>query len=169
MTYYLLYDLPSLHVCVFCSDTWWWGDLLAGEFWEVPSPLQRPGHHQCCGQQTGPGQTHTWMPKIYYVRNSHWLFMILRIVFLYFISITQTSSEIVRTMLRMSEVTTSPTATCTKPLSANEIFRSLPSSYNIARPILDQYLTLLVDDPVWPCKTHHIFLYSFLSTRFLLI
>ncbi|XP_068616368.1 DNA-directed RNA polymerase III subunit RPC3 [Brachionichthys hirsutus] len=59
-----------------------------------------------------------------------------------------TSSEIVRTMLRMSEVTTSPTATCTKPLSANEIFRSLPSSYNIARPILDQYLTLLVDDPM---------------------
>ncbi|XP_034466610.1 DNA-directed RNA polymerase III subunit RPC3 [Hippoglossus hippoglossus] len=60
----------------------------------------------------------------------------------------QTSSEIVRTMLRMSEVTTSPTATCTKPLSSNEIFRSLPSSYNIARPILDQYLTLLVDDPM---------------------
>ncbi|KAM6995061.1 DNA-directed RNA polymerase III subunit RPC3 [Tautogolabrus adspersus] len=60
----------------------------------------------------------------------------------------QMSSEIVRTMLRMSEVTTSPTATCTKPLSANEIFRSLPSSYSIARPILDQYLTLLVDDPM---------------------
>ncbi|KAI3361063.1 hypothetical protein L3Q82_013266 [Scortum barcoo] len=60
----------------------------------------------------------------------------------------QTSSEIVRTMLRMSEVTTSPIATCTKPLSANEIFRSLPTSYNIARPILDQYLTLLVDDPM---------------------
>lgn len=55
-------------------------------------------------------------------------------------------------MLRMSEVTTSPTATCTKPLSANEIFRSLPSSYNIARPILDQYLTLLVDDPVRPLQ-----------------
>eukprot|EP00066_Takifugu_rubripes_P003613 XP_003966326.1 PREDICTED: DNA-directed RNA polymerase III subunit RPC3 [Takifugu rubripes] len=60
----------------------------------------------------------------------------------------QTSSEIVRTMLRMSEVTTSPAASCTKPLSANEIFRSLPSTYNIARPILDQYLTLLVDDPM---------------------
>ncbi|CAN9513621.1 unnamed protein product [Ophioblennius macclurei] len=60
----------------------------------------------------------------------------------------QTSSEIVRTMLRMSEVTTSPTAACTKPLSANEIFRSLPVGYNIARPILDQYLTLLVDDPM---------------------
>ncbi|KAK7878845.1 hypothetical protein WMY93_030871 [Mugilogobius chulae] len=60
----------------------------------------------------------------------------------------QTSSEIVRTMLRMSEVTTSPLATCTKPLSANEIFRSLPSSYNIQRQILDQYLSLLVDDPM---------------------
>ncbi|XP_008278927.1 DNA-directed RNA polymerase III subunit RPC3 [Stegastes partitus] len=60
----------------------------------------------------------------------------------------QTSSEIVRTMLRMSEVTTAPAATCTKPLSANEIFRSLPASYNIPRPILDQYLTLLVDDPM---------------------
>ncbi|XP_047455868.1 DNA-directed RNA polymerase III subunit RPC3 [Mugil cephalus] len=60
----------------------------------------------------------------------------------------QTSSEIVRTMLRMSEVTTSPLAACTKPLSANEIFRSLPASYNIPRPILDQYLTLLVDDPM---------------------
>lgn len=60
----------------------------------------------------------------------------------------QTSSEIVRTMLRMSEVTTSPVAICTKPLSANEIFRSLPPNYNIPRPILDQYLTLLVDDPM---------------------
>uniref|UniRef100_A0A3P9PU32 DNA-directed RNA polymerase III subunit RPC3 n=1 Tax=Poecilia reticulata TaxID=8081 RepID=A0A3P9PU32_POERE len=60
----------------------------------------------------------------------------------------QTSSEIVRTILRMSEVTTSATAACTKPLSANEIFRSLPASYNIPRHILDQYLTLLVDDPV---------------------
>ncbi|KAL7393402.1 hypothetical protein ABVT39_010316 [Epinephelus coioides] len=60
----------------------------------------------------------------------------------------QTSSEIVRTMLRMSEVTTAPNASCTKPLSANEIFRSLPTSYNISRPILDQYLTLLVDDPM---------------------
>ncbi|CAJ1062327.1 DNA-directed RNA polymerase III subunit RPC3 [Xyrichtys novacula] len=60
----------------------------------------------------------------------------------------QTSSEIVRTMLRMSEVTTPPTATYTKPLSANEIFRSLPTSYSIPRPILDQYLTLLVDDPM---------------------
>ncbi|XP_043972736.1 DNA-directed RNA polymerase III subunit RPC3 [Gambusia affinis] len=60
----------------------------------------------------------------------------------------QTSSEIVRTILRMSEVTTSATAACTKPLSANEIFRSLPASYNIPRHILDQYLTLLVDDPM---------------------
>lgn len=60
----------------------------------------------------------------------------------------QTSSEIVRTMLRMSEVTTPATAAYTQAVSANEIFRALPPSYNIARPILDQYLTLLVDDPM---------------------
>lgn len=60
----------------------------------------------------------------------------------------QTSSEIVRTMLRMSEVMTPPTASCTQALSANEIFRSLPANYSISRSILDQYLTLLVDDPM---------------------
>ncbi|KAF5904485.1 DNA-directed RNA polymerase III subunit RPC3, partial [Clarias magur] len=60
----------------------------------------------------------------------------------------QTSSEIVRTMLRMSEVTTPANAAYTQAISANEIFRALPTSYNIGRPILDQYLTLLVDDPM---------------------
>ncbi|XP_076136997.1 DNA-directed RNA polymerase III subunit RPC3 isoform X1 [Alosa pseudoharengus] len=60
----------------------------------------------------------------------------------------QTSSEIVRTMLRMSEVTTQPGAAHTQPLSANEIFRALPANYSISRPILDQYLSLLVDDPM---------------------
>ena len=53
-------------------------------------------------------------------------------------------------MLRMSEVTTTPSASCTQALSANEVFRSLPANYSITRPILDQYLTLLVDDPVTP-------------------
>ncbi|KAG8517575.1 DNA-directed RNA polymerase III subunit RPC3, partial [Galemys pyrenaicus] len=60
---------------------------------------------------------------------------------------TQTSSEIVRTMLRMSEVTTPSSAPFTQPLSSNEIFRSLPVGYNISKQILDQYLTLLADDP----------------------
>ncbi|XP_060109041.1 DNA-directed RNA polymerase III subunit RPC3 [Heteronotia binoei] len=60
----------------------------------------------------------------------------------------QTSSEIVRTMLRMSEVTTSSNAPYTQPLSSNEIFRSLPAGYNIAKQILDQYLALLADDPL---------------------
>ncbi|NXD17952.1 RPC3 polymerase, partial [Nothocercus nigrocapillus] len=60
----------------------------------------------------------------------------------------QTSSEIVRTMLRMSEVTTSSSAPHTQPLSSNEIFRSLPAGYNIVKQVLDQYLTLLADDPV---------------------
>ncbi|NWV00454.1 RPC3 polymerase, partial [Upupa epops] len=60
----------------------------------------------------------------------------------------QTSSEIVRTMLRMSEVTTSSSAPHTQPLSSHEIFRSLPAGYNITKQILDQYLTLLADDPL---------------------
>ncbi|NXD73135.1 RPC3 polymerase, partial [Eolophus roseicapillus] len=60
----------------------------------------------------------------------------------------QTSSEVVRTMLRMSEVTTSSNASYTQPLSSNEIFRSLPAGYNIGKQVLDQYLTLLADDPL---------------------
>ena len=48
----------------------------------------------------------------------------------------------------MSEVTTTPSAAHTQPLSANEIFRTLPPNYSISRPILDQYLSLMVDDPV---------------------
>ncbi|KAA0703090.1 DNA-directed RNA polymerase III subunit RPC3 [Triplophysa tibetana] len=76
----------------------------------------------------------------------------------------QTSSEIVRTMLRMSEVTTPANAAFTQALSANEIFRSLPSTYNIARPILDQYLTLLVDDPVCLHIYSQIHATSFLMT-----
>ncbi|KAK2518131.1 Polr3c [Columba guinea] len=60
----------------------------------------------------------------------------------------QTSSEIVRTMLRMSEVTTSSGAAYTQPLSSNEIFRSLPAGYNIVKQVLDQHLTLLADDPL---------------------
>lgn len=39
-----------LNVFRFLLDARRWGDLLAGEFREVPSPLQRPGRHQCCRQ-----------------------------------------------------------------------------------------------------------------------
>ncbi|NXC65154.1 RPC3 polymerase, partial [Aleadryas rufinucha] len=60
----------------------------------------------------------------------------------------QTSSEVVRTMLRMSEVTTASRASHTQPLSSNEIFRSLPAGYNIGKQVLDQYLALLADDPL---------------------
>ncbi|NXM71399.1 RPC3 polymerase, partial [Serilophus lunatus] len=60
----------------------------------------------------------------------------------------QTSSEVVRTMLRMSEVTTASGAAHTQPLSSNEIFRSLPAGYNIGKQVLDQYLALLADDPL---------------------
>ncbi|KAM9244306.1 DNA-directed RNA polymerase III subunit RPC3 isoform 2-T2 [Dugong dugon] len=61
---------------------------------------------------------------------------------------TITSSEIVRTMLRISEITTPSSAPFTQPLSSNEIFRSLPVGYNISKQVLDQYLTLLADDPL---------------------
>uniref|UniRef100_V9KPL2 DNA-directed RNA polymerase III subunit RPC3 n=1 Tax=Callorhinchus milii TaxID=7868 RepID=V9KPL2_CALMI len=60
----------------------------------------------------------------------------------------QTSSEIVRAMLRMSEITTSSTSPHTQPLSSNEIFRALPTGYNISKQVLDQYLSLLADDPM---------------------
>ncbi|NXH44252.1 RPC3 polymerase, partial [Dicaeum eximium] len=60
----------------------------------------------------------------------------------------QTSSEVVRTMLRMSEVTTASGAAHTQPLSSNEIFRALPAGYNIGKQVLDQYLALLADDPL---------------------
>lgn len=60
----------------------------------------------------------------------------------------QTSSEIVRTMLRVSEITTPSSAPFTQPLSSNEIVRSLPVGYNISKQVLDQYLTLLADDPL---------------------
>lgn len=60
----------------------------------------------------------------------------------------QTSSEIVRTMLRMSEVTTSSSAAYTQPLSSNEIFRSFPTGYNLSKQVLDQYLSLIADDPL---------------------
>ncbi|NWV52160.1 RPC3 polymerase, partial [Daphoenositta chrysoptera] len=62
--------------------------------------------------------------------------------------VDQTSSEVVRTMLRVSEVTTASGASHTQPLSSNEIFRSLPAGYNIGKQALDQYLALLADDPL---------------------
>ncbi|XP_069796703.1 DNA-directed RNA polymerase III subunit RPC3 isoform X2 [Narcine bancroftii] len=60
----------------------------------------------------------------------------------------QTCSEIVRTMLRISEVTTSSTSSHTQPLSSNEIFRAFPTGYNLSKQVLDQYLALLSDDPM---------------------
>ncbi|XP_077012029.1 DNA-directed RNA polymerase III subunit RPC3 isoform X2 [Tamandua tetradactyla] len=60
----------------------------------------------------------------------------------------QTSGEIVRTALRLSETTTAAGAPLTQPLASSEIFRSLPVGYNISKQVLDQYLTLLADDPL---------------------
>lgn len=48
--WYKTLNYKYYNVLLFLLDTWWWGNLLAGEFWEVPSPLQRPGHHQRRGQ-----------------------------------------------------------------------------------------------------------------------
>lgn len=60
----------------------------------------------------------------------------------------QPSSEIIRTMLRMSEVTTASGAAHTQPLSTHEIFRSLPPGYNIPKAVLEQSLALMADDPL---------------------
>lgn len=64
---------PLLIFLLFCLDTRWWGDLLAGEFWEVPSSLPGPGHHQCCSQQTGPGIIYTIHLSIIYIKR--WLLL----------------------------------------------------------------------------------------------
>ncbi|XP_032804562.1 DNA-directed RNA polymerase III subunit RPC3 isoform X1 [Petromyzon marinus] len=60
----------------------------------------------------------------------------------------KTAGEIVRTMLRMSELTTPPNAAFTQLLASTEIFRSLPPEYGMTKPVLDQYLSLLADDPM---------------------
>ncbi|NXE17049.1 RPC3 polymerase, partial [Lophotis ruficrista] len=93
-----------------------------GESSEVPAPAPPRGCQSGAGRGLSPNVTHAGRAS--------------------------TGSEIVRTMLRMSEVTTSSGAPYTQPLSSNEIFRSLPAGYNIGKQVLDQYLTLLADDPL---------------------
>ncbi|XP_065587267.1 DNA-directed RNA polymerase III subunit RPC3 [Cyrtonyx montezumae] len=62
--------------------------------------------------------------------------------------VDQPSSEIVRTMLRLSEVTTASGAAHTQPLSAHEIFRALPPGLGLPRAVVEQYLALLAEDPL---------------------
>uniref|UniRef100_UPI0035901CF3 DNA-directed RNA polymerase III subunit RPC3 isoform X1 n=1 Tax=Myxine glutinosa TaxID=7769 RepID=UPI0035901CF3 len=58
----------------------------------------------------------------------------------------KTAGEIVRTMLRLSELTTTGNAAVTQPISSLEILHALPMENQMTKPVLDQYLSLLVDD-----------------------
>lgn len=54
--------------------------------------------------------------------------------------------EIVRTMLRISEITTSPTAGITQPISTHEIVHALPAKISLSPQYVEQYLNLMVND-----------------------
>ncbi|PIK42140.1 putative DNA-directed RNA polymerase III subunit RPC3-like [Apostichopus japonicus] len=56
------------------------------------------------------------------------------------------ASEIVRTMLRISEVTTDKLEVATTPTSYHDIFRALPANLNIDRNKFDQYLKILTEN-----------------------
>ncbi|XP_072166937.1 DNA-directed RNA polymerase III subunit RPC3-like [Diadema setosum] len=60
--------------------------------------------------------------------------------------IDKTAGEVVRTMLRISELTTDFMARSTKPLSSHEISRQLPSDCKLDHRRLEQYMKLLIDD-----------------------
>lgn len=55
-------------------------------------------------------------------------------------------SEIIRTILRISEVTTSAHAERTQPISANEIRHELPSSIILPINHIEQYLSIMIAD-----------------------
>ncbi|XP_077989640.1 DNA-directed RNA polymerase III subunit RPC3-like isoform X2 [Glandiceps talaboti] len=55
-------------------------------------------------------------------------------------------AEVVRTMLRVSELTTDPQAMMTTPMSSYEVFQAMPQELNLPKQTLDQYLKLLADD-----------------------
>ncbi|KAM8986200.1 DNA-directed RNA polymerase III subunit RPC3 isoform 2-T2 [Guaruba guarouba] len=140
-------------------------ETMEGMVWEEPTPAsltgkgkrrrsceEEDGEHQAKKQKQDGGSTEPppddgiyWQVNI---DRFHQHFRDQAIVSAVANRMDQTSSEIVRTMLRMSEVTTSSYAPYTQPLSSNEIFRSLPAGYNIGKQVLDQYLTLLADDPL---------------------
>ncbi|XP_039267623.2 DNA-directed RNA polymerase III subunit RPC3-like [Styela clava] len=54
--------------------------------------------------------------------------------------------EIVRTLLRISEVTTSGDAEVTQPISSNEIKHALPSNMNLSVEYIEQYLNIMKND-----------------------
>ncbi|CAI9717057.1 DNA-directed RNA polymerase III subunit RPC3-like [Octopus vulgaris] len=60
--------------------------------------------------------------------------------------IDKKASEIIRTMLRISETNTTADSLITTPISINEIFINLPKELEITKPILEQYLSVMCDD-----------------------
>ncbi|XP_056021120.1 DNA-directed RNA polymerase III subunit RPC3-like [Ostrea edulis] len=59
--------------------------------------------------------------------------------------IDRNAGEVLRTLLRVSEVKTPGLATVTTPISATEIFNALPKDF-MTRPLLETYLSLICDD-----------------------
>uniref|UniRef100_K1P784 DNA-directed RNA polymerase III subunit RPC3 n=1 Tax=Magallana gigas TaxID=29159 RepID=K1P784_MAGGI len=59
--------------------------------------------------------------------------------------IDRSAGEVLRAMLRVSEVKTAGMATVTTPISVTEIFNALPKDL-MARPLLETYLSLICDD-----------------------
>lgn len=106
----------------------WW-HILAGQPWQIPPALPRPSHCQRSGQQDGPGDiwgrgtvairdilTCQMWPLTFSQSQHSRMDSEFQFTFQF-----QTSSEIVRTMLRMSEITTPSSAPFTQPLSSNEV------------------------------------------------
>lgn len=59
--------------------------------------------------------------------------------------IDQKAGEVMRTMLRLSEVKSDPTSPTSYPMSSNEIFQAVPSELQKNKSEIDQYLSLLVE------------------------
>ncbi|XP_014664073.1 PREDICTED: DNA-directed RNA polymerase III subunit RPC3-like isoform X3 [Priapulus caudatus] len=60
--------------------------------------------------------------------------------------IDKRAGEVMRTMLRISEVKSDPIAEVSAPMSSNEIFQALPKELGIKSSDVDQYLNLLTED-----------------------
>lgn len=54
--------------------------------------------------------------------------------------------EIMRAILRISEVTTSASAECTQPISSNEVRQALPMHLNIPLLHVEQHLSIMIGD-----------------------
>ncbi|KAH9518420.1 DNA-directed RNA polymerase III subunit RPC3 [Bulinus truncatus] len=61
-------------------------------------------------------------------------------------NIDQRASEVIRTMLRLSETRSNPLSRESEPLSFTEILNSLPKDKSLQKNVLDQYLKCLSDN-----------------------